>query len=550
MDESHLRKTIFITATFFILLCCFWELTSQYFVQYRFILPPLSVVLQTMWQHSDLFLINTKVTLREMAGGFLLALVVAFPLAWTMYLSRFAKSILHPLFVIFQSIPMFTLAPIMVLWFGWSYIAIVVPTALMIFLPLTMNIYQGLISTPKYLLEYFRINQATQWQTFFKLQLPWSLPHIFAGFRISAAFAGIGAIAGEWAGAQTGLGILMLKSRRATDLEITFGALLCLVMISMGLYGVIAYAESRYKKHLPMKFFSAFSVFSLICMVTFISTPIKSIHDIKTQNVRLLLDWLPNSNHVPLYLGIEKKIFAKHYLNLEIIEIGDPSDTIPYITSEKVDLALFYMPDVIKANRKGADLHIHGVLMAQPLNSFIFRADKAIHTPKDLSGLVIGYSIAGGDPLTLIRLLKENQIHPKELRNVNFDLVTLLGTDQVDVIYGAFWNIESEHLRSLGIHTRHFDVSELGHPPYSELVFVGKKNAFQERFQSALQESIAYCKAHPEEAFALYANCHNDKSAKTLQWEKEAWLKTLPLLADEQKVSQKEEDLLIRWLDP
>ncbi len=544
-----MKKSLFINLVFFLVLLCVWEIVSRHVMEYRFILPPVSSILVRIWEHSDVFIDNSKATLREMAGGFILALLAAFPLAWMMYLWKSARTALQPLFIVLQSIPMFTLAPIMVLWFGWTYMAIVVPTALMIFLPLTLNIYQGLISTPRGLLEYFKINQATRWQTFSKLQLPSALPHVFAGLRISAAFAGIGAIAGEWAGAQSGLGVLMLKSRRATDLETTFGALLCLISISLALYGIIAYAERRYKQHKPMRSFSIITLCVFLGTIIFIANPFHN-QTSPTKVTRLLLDWLPNSNHVPIYAGLKKKIFAKHHMHLQVLELQDPSDTISYLTFGKVDIALFYMPDVVKANQKGADLNIAGVLIDKALNSFIFREDAQIQFPKDLSGKVIGYCVAGSNLSILERLLKENHIEPKELKNVSFDLVTLLGLRQVDVIYGAFWNIEKEQLKSLHIPTSHFEVSQLGHPPYSELVFLGKGDISKfEAFKKAMQESIDYCKANPDEAFDLYSHCHPEKGPHTLAWEKEAWLKTIPLLAHSQEIAHEDWERLQTWLN-
>lgn len=542
-----MKKTFFFTFSFFVLFCILWEMTSLHLAEYRFILPPVSSTWLRIWENSDLFITHSKATLREMAGGFSLAMAAAFPLAWSMYLWKSSRAIMQPFFIILQSIPMFTLAPIMVFWLGWSYMTIVIPTALMIFFPLTMNIYQGLQSTPGSFLEYFKINQASHWQTFSKLQLPWSMPHIFAGLRISAAFAGIGAVAGEWAGAQSGLGVLMLKSRRETDLETTFGALFCLVIISMVAYGVIAYTEYRYKQHKPIKFLSFGVALCLIGIITFFS-PSKNTMPAEINVTRLLLDWLPNSNHVPIYAGIEKKIFTRHNIHLQVLQLNDPSDTVPYITSGQTELALFYMPEVVKANLKNAKLEIVGALVNEPLNSFIFRADSGITSPQDLSGKVIGYCVAGSSLYVLERLLKENHIFPKELINVGFDLVALIGTHQVDAIYGAFWNIEGEHLKFLNIPVSHFKVSELGHPPYSELVFVGKGDIKKyDAFKEAMQESIVFCREHPKEAFELYVRCHPEKSVHTVTWEREAWLKTIPLLAPSQHISKQDLDHLEAW---
>ncbi|KIC74711.1 putative thiamine biosynthesis protein [Neochlamydia sp. EPS4] len=544
-----MKKNFLVACLSFIILCCLWELTSQYFIQYQFVLPSLSSIVVQMWQSSDLLIMNSKVTLREMAGGFLLALIMAFPLAWIMYLYKSARTVLQPFFVGLQSIPMFTLAPIMIVWFGWSDMSIILPTALMIFFPLTLNIYQGLMSTPQDLLDYFHINQATRWQTFSKLQLPYSLPHIFAGFRIAAAGAGIGAIAGEWAGAQSGLGVLMLKSRRATELEITFGALLCLIMVSLWLYSVIAYTEYRYKKHQTLKGWVIGLLLTFIGIIGAFPSSMQTVLP-KKQVLRLLLDWFPNSNHVPIYAGVQRKIFAKHGIQLQIIELNDPSDSVPYITSGKADLALYYLPDLIQAQQKGADVKLAGVLVGQPLNSFIFRQGEGISSPKDLSGKIIGYSLGGNNLKVLQRLLHANNLLPKKLINVNFDLVTLLANRQVDVIYGAFWNIEGEHLKALNIKNSYFQVTQLGHPVYSELIFISRHDFNRlEAFKLAMQESIDYCKAYPEEAFELYAHCHPEKSAATFRWEKQAWLNTVPTLAESQQISRQEWAYLKRWME-
>jgi ABC-type nitrate/sulfonate/bicarbonate transport system permease component/ABC-type nitrate/sulfonate/bicarbonate transport system substrate-binding protein len=538
-----MKTHLFTTLIAFLLLCGLWEMTSLQLIEYRFILPSPSSIIFRLWSNPWLFIDNSKTTLREMAGGFGLALSISFPLAWSMCLWKSCRSVVHPLFVLLQSVPMFTLAPIMVLWFGWSYIAIVIPTALMIFLPLTMNIYQGLSSTPQALLDLFTVNQATSWQKFWKLQLPYAIPYIFAGFKVAAATAGIGAIAGEWAGGQSGLGVLMLSSRRETDLQTTFAALLCLALMSLCFYGVVTWAEERFAKHKPMKLFTSSVIIVLAGIVSFLAIPASS--DIK--GTKLLLDWFPNSNHVPIYVGLQKGFFEKRGIHLEVLQLHDPSDTIPYVTSGKADLALFYMPDVVRANKNGANLTVAARLINQPLNSFIYLQDAGIKTSQDLSDKVIGYCVAGNTDV-LKKLCRISGVVPKEFRNVSFDLVSALGMAQVDVIYGAFWNVEIEHLRSLGIHTAHFNVTELGHPDYSELVFIASDAAEKySSFRAAMQESIDYSKANPEEAFNLYKQCHPGKSDETLAWEKSAWMKTIPTLAISQDISQEEIEGLSEW---
>lgn len=541
-----MNRDLLIPVLGFVFLLLFWEFASSTFDAYQFVLPTPSAIFQTLWLKQDRFIFHAKVTLGEMIAGFLIAFTAAFPLAWVMYSWKTASRFFQPLFILVQCVPMFALAPIMVLWFGWGYSAIVIPTALMIFFPLTMNIFQGFQTTPKPMVEYFQMQNATQWQIFTKLQFPWALPYIFAGFRISAAIAGIGAVAGEWAGAQKGLGVLMLESRRATDLETTFGALIVLATLSMTIYGVIALIE-RYGRKLRIKkaAVAALCLFALMGC----SSPEEQ------PKTRLMLDWLPNPNHIPLFVGIEKGFFTEQEINLEIRKINDPSDLVGYLKTNQTDLVLYYMPNIIRVNAKGYKLAPIGILIKEPLNAIIYRKNDSISTPTDLNGKQIGYCVDGTTTKMLDRILEQNRITNYEKQNVTFDLVSTLGTKKVDGIYGAYWNIEGEHLRSLGVDTEYFSLSQLGLPTYYELMVVTKDSSefstadYTNRFQKALQASIDYSIANPESAFKIYAELNLDKSEKTLAWEKQAWIKTLPVLADKQVIDPNVWQEFEAWLD-
>ncbi len=182
-------------------------------------------------------------TLSEMVMGISIAASVAFPTAYFMYKFRTFKSVVEPLSVIFQCVPMFTLAPVFIIWFGWSLVAVIIPTAMMITFPLTMSIYKGLLSTPKKFEDFYTVHGASKFQMLFKMKLPFASSQIFAGFRITSAIAGIGAIAGEWAGAQKGLGVYIQMCRRDFDLVGVFGSIFCLLIMSLSLYGLVISLE-------------------------------------------------------------------------------------------------------------------------------------------------------------------------------------------------------------------------------------------------------------------------------------------------------------------
>ena len=526
----------------FALLFFVWEYGARRFPHLLFVLPAPSEIFAVLWEMHDRFWFHTLVTLKEMFSGFILALFFAFPLAWTMMRYQTTRSLLQPLFIIIQSIPMFTLAPIMVVWFGWGYMAIIIPTALMIFFPLTLNIYQGLRSTPEDLLEFFEANQATSWQTFFKLRLPWALPHIFAGFRISAAIAGVSAVAGEWAGAQSGLGVLMLESRRNSDLEITFGALFCLTLMSTFLYLLILYSEKIMLP--PRNWKCSFNRLALsLISLGFLSGLLVSCHKKEeSSQTRLLLDWLPNPNHVPLYVGLDKGYFKEMGIDLNIQKLHEGVGGISYLVAQKTDLIINHMPGTLKACERGAQIKMIGSLIKEPLCGLIYREDPTILRPSDLSGKVFGYCIGIPDIDFLDFLLTHGNIYPRERKNVSVDLVASLGTKSVDFIYGGFWNIEPAQLHALQIETKTFKIQDLGVPLYYEMIILANADspfstpAYVKNFQQALQKSLDYCRFHPDEAFASYLKYNRDRRAKTNVWQKEAWELTLPLLAKDQSI--------------
>lgn len=520
----------------FLVLIMLWEFAALAFGKLIFILPTPSDIFSTIVQNWDRFSFHILITLKEVIVGSFIAFLIAFPTAWLMAEYKMAQLTIQPLFVISQSIPMFAIAPIMVLWFDWSFTAIVIPTALMVFFPLALTLYQGLGSIPLELSEFFRLHKATRWQVFTKLSLPYALPHIFSGLKISAAIAALGAVSAEWTGAQAGLGMLIQESRRNTDLETTFGAIICVVGVSLVLYIFTILLERSFlkAKKKPVKL-----IYSLVIIaVTLFFTGCQN-REQKTEETKILLDWFPNPNHIPLYCGIEKGFFQEENIHLSIQKIFDPADTIPYLSSQKTDLAIYYMPQAIKAKSKGADFKVIGKLIDRPLNCLLFRKDSGIKSTKDLHGKVVGHAMGSLNSLHLKKICATQNVKPRLVLQLATDLVAPLTTGRVDAVLGCCWTIEKEQLQELGIETEHIPISNLGIPHYEELIVIanrdlGLNKEFVSGFQRALQKSIVYCCENPKAAFLLYLKANPDKMLHTQIWEERAWENTYPLFTHEQ----------------
>ncbi len=545
-------KRALIVSTFFLFLLFSWEIVARAQEHMIFILPPPSKVIAAIWSRPDRFLFHTRITVMEMVAGLLLAVSGALPTAYLMNSRRIFRTILQPLFLVIQCLPMFTLAPLMVLMLGWSKLAIIIPTTLMIFFPLTLSLYKGLRATPFAYRDFFRSNHATPWQTFCKLQLPWAVPHFFSGLRISAGIAGLGAVAGEWAGGQEGLGVFILESRRAADLDTTFAAIFCLTTVSLALYSLVVVLESFALSPRPRVLSTpTAAASSLVLMFGLLALPPEPSQVAHPHPTQLALDWLPNPNHVPLYFGIEMGFFEEENIDLKVIKVHDPADGLPFLTSEMVDLSLDYMPHAIRAYASGADIKIVGSLIAQPLNALIYRKDSSISSVSDLTGKTIGYATSTLNHMTLTSILRRNNVTSAELKKVSFDLSSSLGSGLVDAVYGVYWNIEGVQLLHKGIDIDHVPLSTLGIPNYHELVVLVKGEAdpdFVARVQRALQRSIDEAIANPDLAFAHYSHANSDKGKDSLIWEKDAWLATAPLYARSQEIDLEEVQAFYLWM--
>lgn len=523
-----------------------WESVGYLGPHWQMLLPAPSKIFLRLYMGADRFWLHTMATFREIMGGLLLASLAAFPLAWLLVRSAPLRLFLQPLLVVMQSVPIFALAPIMILLFDWSYTAIVFPTALMIFFPLTMSVYKGLEETPKHLLDYFSIHRATEWQKLIKLRVPWAAAHIFSGLRIAAALAGMGAVTGEWAGAQQGLGVLMMESRRGADLETTFAALFCLKFMSISLYGLMILAESLTRRKgdcaQPAEeenwVFSSAVTSAVLVSALLLTGCSQAPHE--QRPLRLMLDWLPNPHHVPIYVGLKKGFFAHEGVALEVLKIQDPADVYPFLSSGQADVAISYMTFLIQAQEHGASAQAIAYLIKQPLNSFLFMKSSGIRTPADLSGKSLAETPDDMMGRTLNKLLADHNIELSARRKIGFDLTAALAAKQVDVIYNAYWNIEGEQLKAHGLDVDHILISDLGMPHYFELILVAQQSLLDHRpdlapaLKIAMQKSIDYCRENPDEAFKIYCETQPDKSANTLAWERRSWRKTWPLLATNQ----------------
>ncbi len=222
-----------------------WELGVRALAVPHYILPAPSEVLATLVEQRAVFARHTAITTLEVLAGGALGVAVGLLLGLALYFSPALEKALYPLLIASQNVPVFAIAPLLVVWFGYGLWSKVVMAAIIVFFPIALAMLNGLQRTDPDLLRLFRTMGATPAQMLWKLRLPTALPALFAGLKLSAVYSTIGAVIGEWVGAGAGLGYLMLSANAQLRIATVFGAILCLTPIGLGLLGLVTWLERR-----------------------------------------------------------------------------------------------------------------------------------------------------------------------------------------------------------------------------------------------------------------------------------------------------------------
>lgn len=207
-----------------------------------YILPgPLNVAKAALTHSGPLF-DHALTTLVEIIAGLLLGTLLGTISALSMIASFSLKRWLLPVLVISQAIPVFALAPLLVLWFGYGMSSKIAMAVLIIFFPVTAAFYDGLRSTEPEWLELARVMNAKPLAIIRQIRIPSALPAFASGLRVATAVAPIGAVVGEWVGSSKGLGFYMLHANARMQIDIMFAALVVLGVLSLTIYFSVDWA--------------------------------------------------------------------------------------------------------------------------------------------------------------------------------------------------------------------------------------------------------------------------------------------------------------------
>ncbi|WP_210468473.1 ABC transporter permease [Sporosarcina sp. 6E9] len=225
-----------------------WEFSAR-LIDKAFILPSPSQILVRLWELKDvLFLIHLPVTLLSIIIGLTLSIILGTTIAVWMSLNTSVQRAIYPILIASQMVPVIALAPIFVLWFGytiWSKVAVAV---LITFFPITVNAFDGLSSGKKDTKELFLTMGATKKDIFLKYSVPIALPHFFSGLKVAVTLSVIGATIGEWLGAQAGLGYFSRRMMTQFDGAAVFAPIFVLSFVGILLFVCVTFIEKRMLK--------------------------------------------------------------------------------------------------------------------------------------------------------------------------------------------------------------------------------------------------------------------------------------------------------------
>jgi NitT/TauT family transport system permease protein len=225
----------------------FWEAATRLTSLPSFMLPAPAMVWESFWMvfGNGTLLRHTLYTLLEVLTGLALGVTLASITGY--FLAKFPtiEKLLSPYVVASQAIPIVAIAPLLIIWFGPGLTSKILICALIVFFPVLINTIVGLQSVPEDLHDLMRSLQATKRQTFWLLEVPASLPIFLGGLRVGATLAVIGAVVGEFVGADRGLGFLVNRARAEYDTALVFVAIFTLVALALSMYGIVTLLERR-----------------------------------------------------------------------------------------------------------------------------------------------------------------------------------------------------------------------------------------------------------------------------------------------------------------
>ena len=242
----------------------------------------------------------------------------------------------------------------------------------------------------------------------------------------------------------------------------------------------------------------------------------------QTQPLNLMLDWLPNADHVGLYTALADGEFGKAGLAVHVHAPTDPATPLQLLAAGKVDAAISYEPELLLARDAGEPLVAIAAIVQRPLTSIVSLGSRHITTPEQLRGKRVGNAGIPYQQAYLKTILDHANVPAQSVKQVNVgaNLVPAMLSGRVDATIGAYWNYEAIQLRQQGKRPNVIHVEDVGVPTYDELVVVVRENEIANqngelrRFVQALGRGYQAVRADPQAGVDALVRANPSLTAK------------------------------------
>ncbi|MEP4195287.1 MAG: ABC transporter permease [Aliishimia sp.] len=214
----------------------------------HYILPSPWRVAQIGFANRALIAEHALVTASEVGLGLIIGAVLGAVTAILLANSERLHRFVMPLLVFTQAVPVFALAPVLTLWFGYGMASKIAMAVLIIYFPVTSAFYDGLMRVPANILDMAKTMGGTKSRIMWRIKIPYALPSLGTGLKLAAVYAPIGAVIGEWVGASKGLGYLMLLANGRAKIDLMFASLIALAILTILLHQLVAKLSDRMAK--------------------------------------------------------------------------------------------------------------------------------------------------------------------------------------------------------------------------------------------------------------------------------------------------------------
>jgi putative hydroxymethylpyrimidine transport system permease protein len=227
-----------------ILVAATWDLVVHLGHVQDYIFPSVENVFRSLFRNwSGILASATWTTFQEMLYGFLISIALAVVISLVLHSSATLRSAIYPLLIGSQAIPVVVIGPILAIIFGYGISPKLIIVAIFCFFPIVVNLVDGLASVDPDLIKVMRTLDGSRLATLFRVEVPSAMPSFFSGLRIAAVYAPIGAVFGEYAGSQNGLGYVLVQATPQLNTDLVFADVFLLTLMSIILFTLLSFLE-------------------------------------------------------------------------------------------------------------------------------------------------------------------------------------------------------------------------------------------------------------------------------------------------------------------